>query len=236
MRPFPSVLILPGLLWLFAFALYFVILYNKTAIKNRFSRYTSSKGVEIAYFLLDKMGGFVLMGLLPFCVYFFTGKKDFLLEISGFQPLSILAWSALPCTILIAVSWFRRHNPLNHAQYPQMRLSAWSTPLVLLDLSAWIVYLIGYEFLFRGILFHASLPLMGFWAAALLNSVLYALAHLPKGRVEVIASFPFGIFLCWVTLETGSFWVACLIHISLALSNTLFVLQAQKHSGAKQTS
>ena len=89
----------------------------------------------------------------------------------------------------------------------------------------WVVYLFGYELMFRGILLFATVPIMGAWPAIILNTAFYAIVHMPKSRKETISAVPFGIVLCLITLTTGTFWVAFIVHCGLALGTFFFSLK-----------
>ncbi len=78
----------------------------------------------------------------------------------------------------------------------------------MLSAGTWVAYLVGYEFLFRGFLFHATLQVWSLWPAIALNCILYALAHFYKGPGEIIGAIPVGILLCYLTLHTGNIWSA----------------------------
>jgi membrane protease YdiL (CAAX protease family) len=90
----------------------------------------------------------------------------------------------------------------------------------------WAIYLLGDEFLFRGILFFSGIDILPLWLNITINCILYAVAHLPKGKLEIIASLPFGVVLCLISYYTGNFWAAWLIHLTLALSNSLIAIKA----------
>lgn len=90
----------------------------------------------------------------------------------------------------------------------------------------WLVFLLGYEFLFRGFLLFASVAVMDVWAAIALNCALYAFAHLYKGPGETFGSIPVGILLCYLTLLTGNIWTALILHSVMALSNEWWSIRA----------
>jgi hypothetical protein len=106
------------------------------------------------------------------------------------------------------------------ARYPQMKLTEWTRPLVLYNLLLWALFLVAYEFMYRGILLYSLLP-YGMGIAVTINAALYALTHVHKGLTETLAAAPFGVALCLLTVATGSFWTAALIHVSLAVGNGL---------------
>jgi membrane protease YdiL (CAAX protease family) len=82
------------------------------------------------------------------------------------------------------------------------------------------LYLAAYEWLFRGVLLPACLDGgLSVSSAIIINTALYSLVHVPKGRTEVWAAIPFGVAVCWLTIETQSIWSALLLHVALALTN-----------------
>ena len=91
---------------------------------------------------------------------------------------------------------------------------------------SWILFLVGYEFLFRGFLLQASLGVMETGPAIALNCALYAFAHFYKGPGETFGAIPAGILFCYLTLLTGNIWCAVILHSVMALSNEWFSLKA----------
>jgi membrane protease YdiL (CAAX protease family) len=106
------------------------------------------------------------------------------------------------------------------ARYPQMKLTEWTRPLIFYNLLLWVLFLVAYEFMYRGLLLHSLLP-YGLGIALTVNTALYSLTHIHKGLTETVAAAPFGVALCLLTLATGSFWTAAAIHVSLAVGNGL---------------
>lgn len=124
--------------------------------------------------------------------------KTFILSVTG----AFLAWLSLTPKVLGGSIRLTPHLP--HA----VRYNAMS----------WIVYVLGYEYIWRGFFLTAQLAGLQTWLAIPIHCLLYSLAHLHKSRHEAILSFPFGILLCWITVETGNIWAAFFTHCSLSLS------------------
>jgi len=175
--------------------------------------------------LLRRLLGFVLMGLLPLSLFAFG------LELSPSHyginlhdiPQSGL-WMAILVPPIILLNYYVAGKPSNLRQYPQIRLMQWRRLDLLANFISWTIYLLGYEMLFRGFLLFALYDAFGAPWAITLNVVLYALAHIPKGAREMAGSIPFGVVLCLITLSTGSFLAAFVIHASMALSNEFFAI------------
>ena len=63
---------------------------------------------------------------------------------------------------------------------PQIRTPRWPLSLFVMNSLSWIIYLISYEFLFRGYLFTSLLKHTTIENAFIVSITLYALAHLHK--------------------------------------------------------
>lgn len=103
-----------------------------------------------------------------------------------------------------------------------MRLSTWGQKEVLISISGWALYLLAYEYVFRGLLLFSTAEAFGAWPAVGINLLLYSVFHIPNGKKETLAAIPFGLVLCIVSLLTGSFWMAFLLHLILSTSTEMF--------------
>lgn len=142
-------------------------------------------------------------------------------------------------SIAVRINYCYASQPSNLKRYPQLRLSEWTLLTGMANVISWILYLTAYEALFRGYFFFMCLNNFSLWMSCLINTVVYAAAHVHKGSKEIILSIPFGLLLCVLTWYTQSFWGAVFVHISLALSNDYFAWRANpemkfvKHSFVK---
>lgn len=108
--------------------------------------------------------------------------------------------------------------------YPQLREPGrWSWPLFARSALGTVVYLVGYELMFRGVLLHGLLSL-GTANAVAAMLALYLLVHLPKPFSETAGSAPMGLVFAWMSLSTGSFLGPAIAHILIALGNDAWVL------------
>jgi membrane protease YdiL (CAAX protease family) len=79
-----------------------------------------------------------------------------------------------------------------------------------------IVFLLSYEFFFRGVLFFTLLELSGFFLAIMITTLLYVLIHIFDAKKEILGAIPFGVVLCLFSFFTNSIWAAFIIHIALS--------------------
>jgi membrane protease YdiL (CAAX protease family) len=222
-----QILITAYILFFIGFVIYFTLLYSRVRVEAYFEKKFGKQNATTFYVGLEKFSGFVLMMLLPLSVLVFF--KDFDAQKLGLEftnPTQTFMWWGILGAVVLTVNLIRAGKPANYNLYPQIRSKFWSARLLGYYILGWALYLLGYEFLFRGILFFAGTDYLPLWLNIIINTVLYAVAHLPKGKLEIIASVPFGIVLCLVSYNTGNFWAAWLIHLTLALSNSLIALKA----------
>ena len=177
--------------------------------------------------ILLRFYGAALFGAVPLILVLFL--KFSLSDVFGLRfDISIKPWLWLVSLVLglliILANYFASRNPVNLKEFPQIRDQLWSTGLIFQNVISWIIYLIGYEFLFRGLMLFPLVPVLGFWPAAIFGTVLYSLSHYPKHIREAIGAIPLGIILVWITWECQSIWPAIWIHICLAVSNSLLSL------------
>ena len=174
-------------------------------------------------FFLEKLTGFFLFGIVPFILY---------VIISGLKPAEVgltmvisRNYLGILVPLLISVSiltYIGSKKKTTRDRYPQLRIMKWSLSNCLVDISGWIVYILGYEFFFRGILWFVCFRSFGLWPALIINMILYAIVHLDQGIVMSVGAIPVGIIFCLLTLLTGSFLFAFLIHSWMAINNDLF--------------
>ncbi|MBN1953248.1 MAG: CPBP family intramembrane metalloprotease [Bacteroidales bacterium] len=190
-------------------------------VKKKFeSKYGKEKSL-IAWVLYQKQMGVLFLGIVPaiavFIVFPEHGWKYYGVTLQNFgDSLLYLLGVAVIITPLALIS---ARKPDTIATYPQIRAKNWTPGLLVLNTLNWSMYLLAYEFLFRGILLMLLVPVIGVWPAIIINTSLYSATHIPKGAKETISAIPFGIALCLITLDTGSIFVAFVAHVLLSQLN-----------------
>ncbi|MEY3238945.1 MAG: hypothetical protein RIR11_383 [Bacteroidota bacterium] len=216
------------LLSTFFFSVYWFIFVSERIKQGFYAKYEAEKASE-KHVLFTKASGFVLMGILPFLVFMYLFPKyslaDYGISLSKGTNLLSLKWIVFLCTLVLILNWFAARREKTFSMYPQMRIKEWDTRLILTYSMGWVLYLFGYEALFRGYLFFPLVETMGVWPAIAVNTALYSATHIPKGMDETIGAPILGVILCLITLQTGTIWVAFAVHVALALSNSLIALK-----------
>lgn len=216
-----------AILWsVVGFGCYYFISGNKS-LAARLWKGTVHPDPQLKQVILQRGWGFLLLGVLSALLILFVLGEDLRSFGLGFSfQESPPWWVFLVIPVILVMGYFSAAKPGNLALYPQIRIKYWTPDTLALSGFSWVIFLIGYEFLFRGFLLYASLDVMGPWAAIALNCSLYAFAHFYKGPGEAFGAIPLGIMLCYLTLITGNIWTAVVIHSLIALSNEWFSIRA----------
>lgn len=216
---------------LVSFITYWFISQSQKIKAFYFKKYTQSNA-SLKHIFFVKSTGFLLMGVLPLVLSFavFDGTS---FESLGFIIKRDKLFFTILCCILLSlliiplviISAKKEKNLIN---YPQARILVWTKSSLINYLFGWFIYLLGYEFLFRGFLFLILIEPLGLWQAMAINVTLYSATHIPKGLDETIGAIPLGIVLCILTAISGNIWIAFVVHVIMAWTNSLTALKASK--------
>lgn len=214
-----------GILAIFLVALGFIGYYfsAKNDKEDTLKRSTSSV-------LKMRNMGFIWMGLIPFgTILLFTLLSSYSLADFGAAlefPKENIYWCIGFALFLVPMNFFNAKSEENLKIYPQIREAEWSSSLQVKEYTTWFLYLLAYEWLFRGVLFFGCREVMDFLPALAINTVVYSLVHIPKGLKETFWSIPLGVMLCILVERTGVFYGAVIIHFTQAASSSFFSLRA----------
>jgi len=227
-----------AVLWcVVGFGAYYFISHNRACVRSfgNLCRILDKQGNQV---LFQRIVGFLLLGIVSVLIILLlprAGIEEYGLNFKFFSAPPW--WFSLLIPVILILSYLTAKKPANLEQYPQIRAKLWTRGMIALSSISWIIFLIGYEFLFRGLVLYASLELLEPVPAIALNCALYAFAHFYKGPAETFGTIPAGILLCYLSLITGNIWCAVLLHSFMALSNEWFSLRAhpemQIKGGAK---
>lgn len=168
----------------------------------------------------QKLLGVLFLGIIPALVVLGALPYSLLDYGLGLENTGIsLLWVFGLAMVIFPLNIRAARRPQNLDYYPMIRNARWTPRLVLINSTATILYLLAYELLFRGILLSVCTAILGVWPAVAINVALYSTTHLPKGSAETIGAIPFGLLVCYITLTTGTIWVAVVVHVILSLSN-----------------
>jgi membrane protease YdiL (CAAX protease family) len=206
----------PLLIGLIAYLLYFTFL-KSTDVKTKVTKLFTSAKYSFYWIQLTRVIAFICMVILP-VTYIHFMKIEFWSVIYKWT-LTDTKYTLILALILVPLGAFNAKGTKHLTMYPQVRMTKWNAFEYLSNIASWGLYLLGYEFLFRGILFLGLIPFTGLYPAIAINTLLYTLAHLYKGKKETLGSIPLGIILCLITAETNTIWTAFAVHWIMAGNN-----------------
>ncbi len=175
-------------------------------------------------FFTTQFIGILLFGVIPFLLAWYRGVN---LSFSKSPTVSnnlMIYLLIILIPIILTINYQLSKKKTHQDQYPKIRRKHWTFTFLLTNTSLWIFYLISYEFLFRGILLHTCLDYFSTTIAIIVNTIIYSLAHVPKGKFESLGAIPLGILFCLITIWTQTFWTVCILHSIIATSNDLFCI------------
>lgn len=228
---------LPLLLTLAFFSIYWFTSKSEKIKKRFYDKYDHDQA-SFKHIFFTKYFGFISMGILPtiLCLVFLPELTladlglTFIYKTAQFSIFWILGLSIL----IIPLVYFSAKKPKNLLNYPQIRAKVWTKKMIFINALGWFLYLFGYEFLFRGILLIPLIEPLGMWPAIAINIALYSATHIPKGLDETVGAIPLGFVLCLLTISSGTIWIAFIVHVVMAWTNTFTALKFHPEMNLKE--
>lgn len=214
---FPVVLVI--LLLTVGFVTYW-FLADSAAVRHWVTGTSENSSLSVRWVVCQKLLGVLFLGVIPLLVALWLlpySLADYGLNFANTG--TSLGWVFGLAMVIFPLNIRAARRPQNLDYYPMIRSAQWTPRLVFINSMATILYLFAYELLFRGILLSVCVATLGVWPAVAINVALYSTTHLPKGPAETIGAIPFGWLVCYITLTTGTIWVAVVVHVILSLSN-----------------
>ena len=172
---------------------------------------------------LAKSAGFLTFGVIPFVLFVYMAGLDPGQTGLTTGELSQHLWLTIIKVSLVVVAVYlitRIRKGLNESDQNVISPGFSSTTGVVL--AGWLIYILGYEYLFRGVLWFLCFSAYGFFPALIINVLIYVIAHFGQDRKIIIGTVPFGVILCIGAHLTGSFLLPFILHGALAVSHELF--------------
>ena len=218
-------------LLIFGFPGYYIF---TSSVRNRYFN-LSNKDASYPRFIIQRITGVIFYGLIPLAFFYYFQPLD--LQHYGLNLNNLLQsfmWIGIFLPPFLLLNYYNAPSKANLRNYPQIRIRHWSYPDLMINFFTWIIYLFAYELFFRGLLLFSLYGAFGFTTAIIVNVILYALVHIPKGVKETIGSLPFGLLLCFITIDTGSIFAAFILHAMMAVSCEFFSIRAHPDMALKK--
>lgn len=219
---------LPLMLFTFFFVIYWFTSKSEK-VKAFFYRRNEPDRATLSHITFNRIFGFFMLGVIPgaVCLFFLKGYSlaDYGLKFVSETALFSLWWILGLSVLVIFLSYNSARKPENLVNYPQIRAKVWTWNTVLINAAGWALYLLGYEFMFRGLLLFPMVDHIGIWPAIAVNTALYSATHVPKGFTEALGAIPLGLVFCLLTLASGTIWIAFFVHLAMAWTNSFAALK-----------
>lgn len=212
------------------FVMYWFLAKSEIIKQKFFTKYTFDEAAR-KHIFFTKYLGFFLLGIVPLifamCI---LGKdlKSMGLWFNGNTTVFSIIWIVVLAIIIIPLTYYAAKRPSNLLNYPQIRAKIWTRKTFFINLLGWSIYLFGYELFFRGVFLFTLVDELGIPFAISVNVMFYTLSHIPKGLGETLGALPFGLLLCFLTIQSATIWIAYFSHLILAFTNCLTALAYHK--------
>lgn len=223
MPPSVTTLVAPGpddlrllALLLVPTAAYLVMYYGLSP--TRLARGTSPDEAARAV-LLSKAGGGVVLGLGAALAALLAGHGVLELAAPAPRPVVSVLWIAGGAAVFVPIVGMSARKPPIWSRYPEIRRDPFDAETARRSAAAWALYLLGYEYMFRGVLLFGLAARFGVWAALAITTALYVVVHLPKMASETASCLAMGLVFGAMSISTGSFVAAWLLHVLIALTS-----------------
>ena len=131
--------------------------------------------------------------------------------------------TALFILVMLPVFYYVAHTDAFKNSYPSEYRARESVEVFLIATFAYLVYFLGWEFIFRGYFLMALKDRIGVVPAIVLQMIPFAAMHINKPPLEAMSSVVGGIILGILVIRVRSFWPCIIIHWVLHASINYFV-------------
>lgn len=126
--------------------------------------------------------------------------------------------------IALLAGYISSRSPAIVAVYPLGGQLAPEPGAFALHAGGYLLYYLGFEYLFRGFLLLGTKDHLGAFPANLLQACLATAFHFGKPGLEMAAVVPASLLFGWTTLRTGSIWCALALHWVVGVSLDWFLV------------
>jgi membrane protease YdiL (CAAX protease family) len=174
--------------------------------------------------IYEYLAAFLLMFVVPFLVVKLAFKQD-LREFGfrlgdaryGFRVVGI----ALP--VLLVIAYIASLDPAIQVEYPLAKSTMQYVPSFLVVELFYLLYYLGWEFLFRGFMLFGLEERYGVVLAILVQMIPSAMVHIGKPASEGFAAIAAGLVFGYVAVRTRSILYPFLLHAAVGIGTDVFV-------------
>lgn len=156
-------------------------------------------------YLLDSLIFYLGLPLLVIILVFRDKVKDYGIRVGDWK--FSLKWIGIFAAIMVGATLISLLFPSIVGYYGK----GYNLEAYLARLLRYGIYLIGWEFLFRGFMLFGLEKKFG-KSAIFIALIPFVLLHLGKPEIETLGTILSGVVLGWVALRSRNFWSAWLLH------------------------
>ena len=152
--------------------------------------------------------------------------RDFGLQAGNYKLGLKLCLIALPICALCGLSCVLDSDM--SAMYPLINFNLYSWWQIAIYFVSYLLYYIGWEYLFRGILFFGAEKKCGVLCSILVGTLISALIHtgiagFGKPMIETLSAIPAGMIFGYVTAKTRSINYSLIMHLMVGVFTDIFI-------------
>lgn len=168
------------------------------------------KSNSLIYLNLRHLIGILLFGILS---YLLMPEYQNLLTTITYPNLFFLILSFIIFIATMLLAWISVNKSIKRIKIKSTvyKQNGW------LYFPMRIMFLLAYEYFFRGVLLFTLINSFGMVEAISLCTVLYVLIHAFDTKSEIIGAIPFGIVLCLLSYYSKSIIIPFVLHVGLSL-------------------
>lgn len=192
-----------------SFTSYFLVsmVYKKLGVHNLQSALMATNGLRLLN--LKHVLGIILFGIIFYTIF---PEFKILVEVVEIPRLYVL----LPFFVIVFLCAYISDASIKKQTFKKTFVSGYNLSNAWTYFIIRFVFLLCYEFFFRGVLLFQFLEFASLFLAILYSTILYVLIHIFDSRKEILGAIPFGIVLCLFAYYTNSVWYVFLIHTALS--------------------
>jgi len=183
------------------------MVYKKLGIQNLQSALLLSNGLRLLN--LKHVLGIILFGIVFYAI---LPEFRFLINNLEIPRLQLL----LLIFLALFLSAYLSNNTVKNEIIKNTYISGYNFSNAWAYFVIRFVFLLCYEFFFRGILLFQFLEFNSLFVAICYSTILYVLIHIFDSRKEILGAIPFGVVLSLFAYYTKSIWYVFFIHMALS--------------------
>lgn len=162
-------------------------------------------------FIDNSLQTFILLFVIPTFIIkkIFNEKiKDYGLKFGNQKYFLLSVFVGVLCSIIVTYLATRYFIDVK---------SYYSVTFGLAFVISTIIYMIAWEFIFRGYLFFGLIKKFGFWGANIIQTILFFLVHIGKPGIELYSTLLTGLIFGYITYKSKSVIPMIVIHSAIMI-------------------